>query len=48
VRPIRIGIRRTAITLSDKDVTFVTRFGSISVQKKFRLKDMTYKGELAL
>jgi hypothetical protein len=36
------------ITLADKEVTFVTRFGSISVEKKFRLKDMLYKGELAL
>lgn len=40
--------RSAAITLSDKEITFVTRFGSISVQKKFRLKDMTYKGELEL
>lgn len=36
------------ITLSDKDVTFVTRFGAIGVQKKFRLKEMVYKGQLAL
>jgi hypothetical protein len=36
------------ITLAEKEVTFITRFGSIRVEKKFRLKDMTYKGELAL
>jgi hypothetical protein len=40
--------REQPITLADKEVTFVTRFGSIRVEKKFRLKDMTYKGELAL
>ena len=36
------------ITLSDKEVTFVTRFGSIGVEKRFRLKEMVYKGRLAL
>lgn len=40
--------RDQPITLADKEVTFVTRFGSISVEKRFRLKDMTYKGELSL
>ena len=40
--------RSSAITLDDKDVTFEVRFGSLSVTKKFRLKDMVYKGELAL
>jgi hypothetical protein len=36
------------ITLSEKEVTFVTRFGSLTVQKRFRLKDMTYGGKLEL
>jgi hypothetical protein len=40
--------RTSAITLDDKDVTFEVRFGSLSVIKKFRLKDMLYKGELEL
>lgn len=36
------------ITLNEKEVTFVTRFGSLTVQKRFRLKDMTYGGKLEL
>jgi hypothetical protein len=36
------------ITLSEKEVTFVTRFGSLTVQKRFRLKDMMYSGKLEL
>ena len=40
--------RSQAITVDDKDVTFEVRFGSLSVLKKFRLKDMLYKGELEL
>lgn len=40
--------RTSSITLEDKDVTFEVRFGSLAVMKKFRLKDMAYKGDLAL
>lgn len=40
--------RADAISAADKEVFFVTRFGSVSVQKKFRLKDMFYKGRLEL
>ncbi len=40
--------RTHAITANDKEASFVTRYGSVSVQKKFRLKDMLYKGQLAL
>ena len=40
--------RVRAITLNDKELTFVTRFGSVTVQKRFRLKDMMYKGQLEL
>ncbi len=40
--------RANAITTSDKEVTFQMRFGSLTVVKKFRLKDMLYHGDLAL
>ncbi|MGA8030236.1 MAG: hypothetical protein WB992_24095 [Bryobacteraceae bacterium] len=40
--------RTASIDLSDKEVTFATRFGSIRITKTFRLKDMTYKGKLEL
>ena len=33
---------------SDKEVTFTTRFGSLSVEKRFRLSDMTYNRKLEL
>ena len=40
--------RAEAISLADKEVNFETRFGSISILKRFRLKDMLYKGQLEL
>lgn len=40
--------RTEAITLSDKQVSFKTRFGALTIQKQFRLKDMVYKGKLEL
>ena len=40
--------RKEAITASDKEVLFVTHFGSIRVEKSFRLKDMMYRGKLEL
>ncbi len=40
--------RTGGIALGDKEVTFETRFGSLSVVKRFRLKDMVYKGQLEL
>ncbi len=40
--------RTDAVTLRDKEVTFYTRFGSMSVSAKFRLKDMVYQGKLEL
>lgn len=40
--------RTHAVTPSDKEVNFITRFGSVTVQKRFRLKDMMYKGQLEL
>ncbi len=36
------------IAVDDKEVTFTTRFGALTVQKRFRLKDMTYRGKLEL
>jgi hypothetical protein len=40
--------RREPIAAGDKEVTFSTRFGSVTVRKKFRLKEMAYKGQLEL
>jgi hypothetical protein len=32
----------------DKEVTFSTKLGRLLVKTKFNLKDMTYRGDLAL
>ena len=40
--------RTHAITANEKEANFITRFGSVTVQKRFRLKEMLYKGQLAL
>jgi hypothetical protein len=40
--------RSAAITASDKDVVFATRFGSLAVVKKFHLAEMLYHGRLEL
>jgi hypothetical protein len=40
--------RTTPITTGDKEVVFATRFGSLSVVKKFRLAEMLYHGRLEL
>jgi hypothetical protein len=40
--------RTDPIRLTDKEVTFQIQFGSIRVEKNFRLKAMTYKGKLEL
>jgi hypothetical protein len=37
-----------AITVEDKDVTFMTKVGRTSLKAKFSLKDMLYKDQLAL
>lgn len=37
-----------AIELEDKEVEFVTKRGPMEIKKKFKLKDMIFKGELAL
>jgi hypothetical protein len=40
--------RSLALSLSDKDVLFSTRFGSLTVVKKFHLAEMLYHGRLEL
>lgn len=40
--------RNETIEAKDKEVTFATRFGSMTIRKVFRLKDMTYRGKLEL
>jgi len=46
---LHIFFPRTApITASDKDVMFTTRFGALSIQKQFHLKNMKYHGKLEL
>jgi hypothetical protein len=40
--------RTEPVTVRDKEITFYTRFGSMSVTSKFRLKDMVYQGKLEL
>ncbi|MFL6449029.1 MAG: hypothetical protein ACJ746_15290 [Bryobacteraceae bacterium] len=40
--------RSSAITSSDKDVVFTTRFGSLTAVKKFHLAEMVYQGRLEL
>lgn len=40
--------RTERITSDDKEVIFGTRFGALTLQKQFRLKDMKYNGGLAL
>jgi hypothetical protein len=35
------------LTLLERDVEFVTKVGPLTIKKKFKMKDMVYKGELA-
>ena len=37
-----------ALSLDDKEVEFATRLGPMDVKTKFKLKEMTYQGKLAL
>lgn len=37
-----------ALTMLDREVEFVTKVAGLTIKKKFKLKDMLYKGELAL
>ena len=47
---IYFGFAKDLVTLrpEDKEVTFVTTFGTMQVKTKFNLKEMKYKGELAV
>jgi hypothetical protein len=40
--------RTEPISLDDKEATFTTRFGALTVQKRFGLKDMRYQGKFEL
>ncbi len=40
--------RTTEITKADKEVLFTTRFGSLNVEKRFRLSELMYQGHLEL
>ncbi|MEO7143481.1 MAG: hypothetical protein ABI165_08255 [Bryobacteraceae bacterium] len=40
--------RETPITAGDKEVTFTTQLGRMKVEKKFNVKDMMFRGKLAL
>ena len=40
--------RKTEITKSDKEVLFATRFGSLNVEKRFRLSELMDQGHLEL
>ena len=37
-----------ALTMIDREVEFVSKVGNLTIKKKFKMKDMVYKGELAL
>ncbi len=37
-----------ALKLEDKEVTFITSFGRLDLKAKFNLKEMVYRGELAV
>ena len=37
-----------ALKPEDKEVTFITEFGKLDLKAKFNLKDMLYRGELAV
>ncbi len=47
---VLFGFSKEVLTLTpdDKEVTFVTSFGRLDLKAKFNLKEMKYKGELAV
>jgi hypothetical protein len=49
-RTILFGFSRTTLHLSldDQEVGFTTQMGTIPVKAKFNLKEMVYRGELAV
>ncbi len=40
--------KTTPISLDDKEVEFVSRYGAMQIKRKFKLKDMRYQGKLEL
>ena len=40
--------RTAPISLDEKEVEFVTRYGALEIKRKFKLKDMVYQGKLEL
>ncbi len=40
--------KTTPISLDDKEVEFVSRYGAMEIKRKFKLKDMQYQGKLEL
>jgi hypothetical protein len=40
--------RKQTIVLADKEAIFEAKFGSMKIKKRFRLKDMMYRGKLEL
>ena len=40
--------RTAPISLDDKEVEFITRYGPMEVKHKFKLKEMVYQGKLEL
>jgi hypothetical protein len=40
--------RKQAIVLADKEAIFETNFASMKIERRFRLKDMMYRGKLEL
>ena len=48
IRAMFLFPKTDAITLDDKDVEFITKFGDTDVKKKFKLEDMVFEGQLAL
>lgn len=47
---VLFGFSRELVTLKpeDKEVAFITQFGRLNVKAKFNLKEMLYRGELAV
>ncbi len=40
--------RGFGITEADREIEFVTRVGNYTIKKKFKTRDMVYRGELAI
>jgi hypothetical protein len=40
--------KKVEFAVEDKEIEFTTKFGTINVKQKFRLKDMVFNGKLSL